>query len=219
MLHIQSPEPCAPAGVAIWLGGFMWAFGFSAGVETTGLGVAGTGVAAGSSGLELQPEQRSTAAAAAAVETVNSRVGEGWHFMDAAACKHARMDCATFRMRRKWNLLRCRRWSQIAALCGFPLYVLPSSAASSPSPLSRPRQKILVKSGDKVAFLGDSITAQGWSSPVGYVRLVIAGLEANGVKAVPIPAGIGGHKSNQMLARLQKDVLDKQPQWMTLSCG
>jgi lysophospholipase L1-like esterase len=39
------------------------------------------------------------------------------------------------------------------------------------------------------------------------------------VKAEPIPAGISGHKSNQMLARLQKDVLDKKPQWMTLSCG
>jgi lysophospholipase L1-like esterase len=81
------------------------------------------------------------------------------------------------------------------------------------------RAEILVKSGEKIAFLGDSITAGGWSSPVGYVKLVIAGLEANGVKAEPIPAGISGHKSNQMLARLQKDVLDKKPHWMTLSCG
>jgi lysophospholipase L1-like esterase len=81
------------------------------------------------------------------------------------------------------------------------------------------RAEILVKSGDKIAFLGDSITAGGWGSPIGYVHLVIAGLEANGVKADAIPAGISGHKSNQMLARLQKDVLDKKPQWMTLSCG
>jgi lysophospholipase L1-like esterase len=81
------------------------------------------------------------------------------------------------------------------------------------------RAEILVKSGDKIAFLGDSITAGGWGSPIGYVKLVIAGLEANGVKAEPIPAGISGHKSDQMLARLQKDVLDKKPQWMTLSCG
>jgi lysophospholipase L1-like esterase len=81
------------------------------------------------------------------------------------------------------------------------------------------RAEILVKSGDKIAFLGDSITAGGWGSPIGYVKLVIAGLDANGVKAEPIPAGISGHKSNQMLARLQKDVLDKKPQWMTLSCG
>lgn len=79
--------------------------------------------------------------------------------------------------------------------------------------------EIAVKSGEKIAFLGDSITHGGWGNPVGYVRLVMAGLEANGVKAVAVPAGIGGHKSDNMLARVDKDVIAKQPQWMTLSCG
>jgi lysophospholipase L1-like esterase len=79
--------------------------------------------------------------------------------------------------------------------------------------------EITVKSGEKIAFLGDSITAGGWSNPAGYVQLVIAGLKANGVEVEPVPAGIGGHKSDQMLARLDKDVLSKKPQWMTLSCG
>lgn len=79
--------------------------------------------------------------------------------------------------------------------------------------------EIAVKSGEKIAFLGDSITQQGWGNPAGYVRLVIAGLAANGIQAEPVPAGIGGHKSDQMLARLDKDVLSKKPQWMTLSCG
>lgn len=79
--------------------------------------------------------------------------------------------------------------------------------------------EILVKDGQKIAFMGDSITAGGWGSPGGYVKLVVAGLEANGVKVTPIPAGISGHKSDQMLARLKKDALDKQPNWMTLSCG
>ena len=79
--------------------------------------------------------------------------------------------------------------------------------------------EIVVKSGEKIAFLGDSITQGGWSNPAGYVRLVIAGLAANGVNAEPVPAGISGHKSDQMLARLEKDVLSKKPQWMTLSCG
>lgn len=81
------------------------------------------------------------------------------------------------------------------------------------------RAEIAVKSGEKIAFLGDSITQGGWSNPVGYVRLVMAGLEANGVHAEAVPAGISGHKSDQMLARLEKDVLSKKPQWMTLSCG
>ena len=81
------------------------------------------------------------------------------------------------------------------------------------------RADILVKSGEKVAFMGDSITEGGWGNPKGYVRLVIAGLAANGVTAEPIPAGVGGHKSNDMLGRLDRDALSKKPQWMTLSCG
>lgn len=79
--------------------------------------------------------------------------------------------------------------------------------------------EIAVQSGEKIAFLGDSITAAGWGNPLGYVRLVMAGLEANGVKAEAVPAGIGGHKSDNMLARLDRDVIAKKPQWMTLSCG
>jgi lysophospholipase L1-like esterase len=79
--------------------------------------------------------------------------------------------------------------------------------------------EIAVKSGEKIAFLGDSITQGGWGNPVGYVRLVMAGLEANGIKAEAVPAGISGHKSDNMLARLDRDVIAKKPQWMTLSCG
>ncbi len=78
---------------------------------------------------------------------------------------------------------------------------------------------IQVKSGDSIAFLGDSITQQGAGSSSGYVNLVISGLKANGVEAKCIPAGISGHKSNNMLERLDKDVIDKKPVWMTLSCG
>jgi len=77
---------------------------------------------------------------------------------------------------------------------------------------------IPVKDGEKIAFLGDSIT-QGGMGATGYVTLVIQGLKANGVNATAIGAGISGHKSNDMLARLQRDVLDKKPDWMTLSCG
>ena len=94
-----------------------------------------------------------------------------------------------------------------------------TAAMSLFAPTWNASAEIAVKSGDKIAFLGDSITAGGWGNPAGYVRLVIAGLAANGIKAEPFPAGISGHKSNDMLARLEKDVLSKRPQWMTLSCG
>lgn len=76
----------------------------------------------------------------------------------------------------------------------------------------------LVKSGEKIAFLGDSITQFG-NFPAGYLNMVMLGLEKSGVKAVKIPAGISGHKSNDMLARLEKDVFSKKPDWMTLYCG
>jgi lysophospholipase L1-like esterase len=79
--------------------------------------------------------------------------------------------------------------------------------------------EMAVQDGQKLAFLGDSITQGGWNNPVGYVRLVVMGLEANGIKVEPVPAGISGHKSNQMRERLKRDVLDKKPNWMTLSCG
>jgi lysophospholipase L1-like esterase len=81
-----------------------------------------------------------------------------------------------------------------------------------------PRGDIAVKDGEKIAFLGDSIT-QGGMGPTGYVSLVVHGLKTSGVQATAIGAGISGHKSNDMLARLQRDVIDKKPHWMTLSCG
>ncbi len=81
------------------------------------------------------------------------------------------------------------------------------------------RAEIPVKSGEKMAFLGDSITQAGFGKAGGYVQLIGAGLAANGVKVEIIGAGVSGHKSNQMLERLERDVLSKNPQWMTLSCG
>lgn len=99
----------------------------------------------------------------------------------------------------------------------FTVFLLSPLAAFLPASVAR--AEIMVKNGETVAFLGDSITAQGWSSTHGYVKLVVAGLESSGVKIVPIPAGVGGNKSNDMLARLKRDVLDKKPDWVTVSCG
>lgn len=79
-------------------------------------------------------------------------------------------------------------------------------------------QNIIVKDGEKIAFLGDSITQFGFQQPIGYVNLVIAGLAANGIKATPIPAGISGNTSADMIKRID-GVLSRKPDWMTLSCG
>ncbi|MCX6979115.1 MAG: GDSL-type esterase/lipase family protein [Verrucomicrobia bacterium] len=95
------------------------------------------------------------------------------------------------------------------------LAVLASTVAFA-SPITPPQ--FPVADGQKIAFLGDSITEQG-AGPQGYVTLVIKGLEANKVSAIAIPAGKSGHKSNDMLARVDRDVISKKPDWMTLSCG
>ena len=79
--------------------------------------------------------------------------------------------------------------------------------------------EIVIKNGDKIAFLGDSITAQGNIFSCGYINLVMSALKINGVNAQKVPAGRGGNKSYHMLGRLEKDVLSKKPQYMTLSCG
>lgn len=76
----------------------------------------------------------------------------------------------------------------------------------------------IVKDGARIAFLGDSITQFG-DFPAGYVNLVMKGLEVAGIQAMKIPAGVSGNKCVQMADRLKRDVLDKNPTWMTLSCG
>lgn len=78
--------------------------------------------------------------------------------------------------------------------------------------------EIAVQKGEKIAFMGDSITQAG-NKPGGYVQLVVNGLNKLGLEVTHHGAGISGHKSNQMLARLDSDVISKKPDWMTLSCG
>ena len=48
--------------------------------------------------------------------------------------------------------------------------------------------EVYIKSGDKLAFLGDSITKHGWR-PTGYVKLVVLGLISNGIDVTAIAAG------------------------------
>jgi lysophospholipase L1-like esterase len=91
----------------------------------------------------------------------------------------------------------------------------PAPVAAKPADISSP---ILIKNGDRIGFMGDSITAQA-NARKGYVQLVIAGLKAVGVDAVPVPAGHSGDNSRNMLSRVNIDVLHKGANWMTLSCG
>lgn len=72
----------------------------------------------------------------------------------------------------------------------------------------------------RIVCLGDSITEQG-EHPGGYVWLVrhyLNNLYPNAGIEV-INAGISGHKSTDMLARFERDVVEKKPDLVTISVG
>jgi lysophospholipase L1-like esterase len=81
-------------------------------------------------------------------------------------------------------------------------------------------EKLSLKKGDTIIFLGDSIT-QGGEGPTGYVGLIRKHLAAKhkelGVKV--INAGISGHKVPDLEKRLKRDVLDKKPTLVVIYIG
>ncbi len=99
------------------------------------------------------------------------------------------------------------------------LFLLPSSLSTCPAQTMFERPPLL-KGVHRIVCLGDSIT-QGGEGPGGYVWLVRHYLNAL-YPEQPIEvvnAGISGHKSTDMLARFQRDVLDKKPDLVTISVG
>ena len=70
----------------------------------------------------------------------------------------------------------------------------------------------LVK-GDRVALLGDSLTA----NPAGYSARVIRRLGEEGIEAVN--AGVGGDKTPTALARLRSDVIARKPDAVSIFLG
>jgi len=79
------------------------------------------------------------------------------------------------------------------------------------------RPRALLKDGDRLVCLGDSITAD----PQGYVtmaREVIRRARPDGRIAI-INAGAEGHTAQDMLERFERDVLQRRPTWVTISAG
>jgi lysophospholipase L1-like esterase len=78
----------------------------------------------------------------------------------------------------------------------------------------------LLVAGDRVIFLGDSITQAG-ARPGGYVCLIREAVEralANQDIEV-MAAGISGHRIPDCLERLQRDVLSWNPTWVVVYAG
>ena len=91
-----------------------------------------------------------------------------------------------------------------------------------PSSVVRAQREVppLLQNVHRIVCLGDSIT-QGGEGPGGYVWLVRHYLSAlypqQNIEV--INAGISGHKSTDMIARFQHDVLDRKPDLVTISVG
>ncbi len=78
---------------------------------------------------------------------------------------------------------------------------------------------ILVKDGETIAFLGDSITRLG-AGPQGYISLVMKGLEVAGVKNLDsVRAGIDGQHAGDMRGRLGGILANPEVKVITISCG
>ena len=98
--------------------------------------------------------------------------------------------------------------------------LLTAAALCVPSFASAADEPTLLKKGDKIVFLGDSITAGG-VSPKGYVTLIKTALAEKhkdlGIEVVG--AGISGNKVPDLQKRLEKDVLAKKPTVVVIYIG
>jgi lysophospholipase L1-like esterase len=80
-------------------------------------------------------------------------------------------------------------------------------------------EKIAVKKGDRIVFLGDSITQAGNDprNADGYVNLIRAKLKDRDVEV--IGAGISGNKVPDLQKRVEKDVIAKKPTLVFIYIG
>jgi isoamyl acetate esterase len=106
----------------------------------------------------------------------------------------------------------CKRAIQACALLAMAgaTFVMAGSAAD---PIS-------LKKGDRIVFLGDSITAAG-AGPKGYVTLIRKTLTEKhkdlGIEVVG--AGVSGNRVPNLQSRLEKDVLAKKPTLVVIYIG
>lgn len=85
---------------------------------------------------------------------------------------------------------------------------------------------MLFTTGQKIVFIGDSITdcdRRGEAAPygTGYVNLVRSLLQARypQTQLTIVNKGIGGNTVRDLKERWQKDVIDEQPDWLSIKIG
>ena len=80
--------------------------------------------------------------------------------------------------------------------------------------------KVTLKAGDRIVFLGDSITQAG-AGPNGYVTMIRQELDKRhaDLKIEVIGAGISGNKVPDLQRRVDKDVIAKKPTIVVIYIG
>lgn len=90
---------------------------------------------------------------------------------------------------------------------------------------------MIFANNDRIVFAGDSVTDMGSTNPVGeglrdalgfgYVRMIENLLSSvyPEVMTRVTNAGISGHTSRDLLARWERDVLNLNPQWVSICIG
>lgn len=116
------------------------------------------------------------------------------------------------------NVSRIGKWVAVGAsslIAATLMATTPFHKHQMPNPVPP-----LLEGVHRVVCLGDSITQIG-EGPGGYVWLVrhyLSDLYPD-QHIETLNAGISGHKSTDMIARFQRDVLDKKPDLVTISVG
>ncbi len=94
-------------------------------------------------------------------------------------------------------------------------------ALIGPAPADSPKE-FQLQSGQKIVAIGDSITGEGSNRDTGFVRVIDAVLAKQypGMKLPKvINAGMGGQRSEHLVPRFDKDVVQHKPAYVIIAIG
>ena len=120
----------------------------------------------------------------------------------------------------------------VSGLAGVSALTTAATAAAATQTPGRGRAELRIQKGEKLVFVGDSITDVGRARPVGegraddalgrgYVMMVDALLGAVYPDRMirVINMGVSGNTTRDLKARWQTDVLDLKPDWLSIMIG
>lgn len=101
------------------------------------------------------------------------------------------------------------RWTALTTLAIVASMTVSAMAGTALEQIGSPQSPL--RDGDRVVFLGDSITAQGRRPKFGYISIFEAAVRKSGKKVDVIGAGVSGNRVPDLQKRLERDVTSKKP--------